>query len=171
MEMDPDLHDRWLARVQSQLTACGYNHGAAREAVIAVLACKAQCLIEPQEIIDELRLSGRGSPATVYRALGELNALELIRRVDGVDGTARYEITEPDHHHHHYLDESSGQFHAFNDRELELALELTAKRLGIEITRCELIIHGIGNEQRPKDRGANRHPRRPGHTAVAAEPS
>src|SRR5687768_5948780 len=70
--MDEALRDRWLTHADSRLSGPGRRSGAARTAVVELLAREAQCLLTAQEIIDRLRPGGAGSPASVYRTLDEL---------------------------------------------------------------------------------------------------
>ena len=136
------LADRWSVRAGERLASSGRHAGAARSAAIEVLACEAQCLIDAKRVIDVLRERHMGSPATVYRVLQELFALRLVRRLDGHDGVARYEIADPDEHHHHFIDERTGAIHPFLDGPLERALVDAADRLGLQLTSYEVIFHG-----------------------------
>jgi Fur family ferric uptake transcriptional regulator len=140
--MDEALHDRWLARADRQLSGPGRRAGAARRAVVELLARDGQCLLSAQEIIDRLRERGTGSPASVYRALDELFELGLLHRLDGRDGIARYEIADPHRHHHHFVDEASGEVRPFTDDALERTIAAVAKRLGVQLTGHDVILRG-----------------------------
>jgi Fur family ferric uptake transcriptional regulator len=140
--MDEALHDRWLARADRQLSGPGRRAGAARTAVVELLAREGQCLLSAQDIIDRLRERGIGSPASVYRALDELFELGLLHRLDGRDGTARYEISDPHRHHHHFVDEVSGEVRAFTDDALEQTITAVARRLGVELTGHDVMLRG-----------------------------
>jgi Fur family transcriptional regulator, ferric uptake regulator len=140
--MDEALRDRWLARADRQLSVGGRRSGAARRAVVELLARDGQCLLSAQEIIDRLRQRGAGSSASVYRALDELFELGLLHRLDGRDGIARYEIADPHRHHHHFVDETSGEIRPFTDDGLELVIESVAKRLGVRLTGHDVILRG-----------------------------
>jgi len=129
--------------------------------VIEVLARDGQCLIEAQRIIDELRRRNIGSPASVYRVLRELCALGLLHRRDGRDGVARYEIADHDADHHHLIDEQTGAIRPFTDRHLDQALRDAAKRLGVELTTHEVILHGRQPETRSNGRGRRHADSRP----------
>jgi Fur family ferric uptake transcriptional regulator len=115
--------------------------------VIDVLAHDGQCLLTAQEITDRVRARGRGSAASVYRIIDELFGLGLLHRLDGRDGSARYEIADPQHHHHHFVDETTGHVEAFADDALERAIEDVAARLGIELTGHDVVLRGL----RPAD--------------------
>ncbi len=140
--MDPQLRDRWLEEAQQRATGAGLRSGAARTAVIELLARDGQCLLSPQEIIDRLRAQGTGSAASVYRVIDELFGLGLLHRMDGRDGVARYEIADPDRHHHHFVDERTGHVEAFSDEALEAAIDAVADRLGVKLTGHDVVLRG-----------------------------
>ena len=141
-QMDQLLRDRWLAQADETLSTAGRRSGAARTAVVELLAREGQCLLSAQEIIDRLREGGTGSPASVYRTLDELFELGLLHRLDGRDGIARYEIADPHRHHHHLVDEASGEVRPFTDDALERTIEAVAKRLGVQLTGHDVILRG-----------------------------
>lgn len=137
--VDQSLRDRWLAHAGATLTSAGRRSGAARTAVVELLARDGQCLVTAQEIIDRLP---RGSHSSVYRALDELLALDLVRRFDDHDGVARYEIADPLKRHHHFIDDGTGAALAFTDEELERTIEAIAERLGVQLTSHVVILRG-----------------------------
>jgi Fur family transcriptional regulator, ferric uptake regulator len=141
--MDEELRDRWLAQVNRRLSRAGRRSGAARTAVVELLARDGQCLLSPHEIIERLRSESIGSAASVYRALDELLELGLVHRLDGRDGTARYEIADPATHHHHFLDEESGEIRSFTDMALDRAIAEVVERLGVELTSHDVILRGV----------------------------
>jgi Fur family ferric uptake transcriptional regulator len=140
--MDPQLRDRWLAYAQRRTDGAGLRAGAARAAVVELLARDGQCLLSAQEITDRLRSQGSGSTTSVYRVLDELFELGLLHRLDGRDGIARYEIADPEHHHHHFVDERTGSVEAFTDEALERAIDAVAERLGIELAGHDVVLRG-----------------------------
>jgi Fur family transcriptional regulator, ferric uptake regulator len=140
--VDPELRDRWLARAGRLTSGAGLRSGAARTAVIELLARDGQCLLTAQEVTDRLRARGAGSPATVYRVMDELFELGLLHRMDGRDGVARFEIADPQRHHHHFVDERTGEVHAFADDALEHAIDAVADRLGVELTGHDVVLRG-----------------------------
>jgi Fur family ferric uptake transcriptional regulator len=137
--MDPDLRDRWLAQADGTLSGAGRRAGAARTAIVELLAREGQCLVSAQELLDRLP---DGSPSSVYRTLDELFALGLVHRFHGRDGIARYEIADPLRHHHHFIDETSGAARPFTDEGLEHAIEAAARRLGVRLTGHDVVIRG-----------------------------
>jgi Fur family ferric uptake transcriptional regulator len=116
--------------------------GAARTAVIELLAREGQCLLSAQDILDRLRSQGGGSAASVYRVIDELFGLGLLHRLDGRDGVARYEIADPDRHHHHFVDEQTGEVEAFSDEALEQAIDAVAGRLGVRLSGHDVVLRG-----------------------------
>ena len=140
--MDPELRDRWLAQAHQRTTGAGLRSGAVRSAVIELLAREGQCLLTAHEITGRLRAQGTGSAASVYRVIEELSELGLLHRLDGRDGTARYEIADPDHHHHHFVDERTGSVTAFTDEALERAIDDVARRLGVTLSGHDVVLRG-----------------------------
>jgi Fur family ferric uptake transcriptional regulator len=141
--VDSGLRDRWLERAEQRLSGAGLRAGAARTAVVELLAREAQCLLSAQEITQQLRTQGVGSAASVYRVLDELFELGLLHRLDGRDGIARYEIADPERHHHHIVDERSGEVQPFADERLEEAIAAVGERLGVRLTSHEVILRGV----------------------------
>lgn len=107
-----------------------------------LLATEGQCLLSAQEVVDLVTSRGEGSRASTYRVLDNLHELGLLDRVDGGDGIARFEITDPDHHHHHAVDETTGEITAFTDPVLEASISAVADRLGLELTSHSVILRG-----------------------------
>jgi len=140
--VDADVRDRWLSQAGSRLSGAGRRSGAARTAVVELLAREGQCLISAQEIIDRLRASHAGSAASVYRTLDELLALGLVHRLEGRDGSARYEIVDPGLRHHHFVDEASGEVQAFTDEGLDRAIAGVAERLGVALSSRDVVLRG-----------------------------
>ena len=145
--MDQKLRDRWLQRAHQCTDGAGLRAGAARTAVIEVLAQDGQCLLTAQEITERVRARGAGSAASVYRIVDELFALGLLHRLDGRDGVARYEISDPEHHHHHFVDEATGGVEAFADASLERAIADVAARLGIDLTGHDIVLRGTRRQR------------------------
>jgi Fe2+ or Zn2+ uptake regulation protein len=141
--MDDALRERWLDQADRSLSGPGRRAGAARKAVVELLARDGQCLLTPQEIIERLRPSRAGSASSVYRALDELLELGLLHRLDGRDGVARYEIADPLRHHHHLIDEVSGDVRPFTDDALEEAIAAVGRRLGVRLTGHDVILRGV----------------------------
>jgi Fur family transcriptional regulator, ferric uptake regulator len=140
--MDSALRDRWLDEAQRRMAGAGMRAGAARTAVVELLAREGQCLLTASEVTDRLRARGTGSSASVYRSLDELFGLGLLHRVIGADGVARFEIADVDRHHHHFVDEDTGAIEPFADDALEHAIDAVARRLGAQLTGHDVILRG-----------------------------
>jgi Fur family ferric uptake transcriptional regulator len=140
--VDAELRDRWLVHAQQLAAGAGLRSGAARTAIVELLAREGQCLLSAQEITDRLRSQGSASAATVYRVIDELFALGLLHRLDGRDGVARFEIADPHRHHHHFVDEQTGEVEPFADETLEHAIETVAQRLGVELSGHDVVLRG-----------------------------
>lgn len=135
--------EAWLELANRRIAGSGLRFGAARMAVVELLADEGRCLLSAQEITSHLRSRGEsGSQASVYRSLDQLHELGLVRRLEGPDGSARFEIASPDHHHHHFFDERTGQAVPFEDEQLELAINEVGERLGLKLTGHEVILRG-----------------------------
>ena len=140
--MDEGLRNRWLHDAHRRMSEAGLRAGAARTAVVELLARDGQCLLSAQEITDRLRADGVGSAASVYRSLDELFGLGLLHRVDGRDGIARFEIADVGRHHHHFVDDDSGEVLPFTDAALEDAIHAVAARLGVDLSGHDVILRG-----------------------------
>jgi Fur family ferric uptake transcriptional regulator len=132
----------WRERAHEQLRASGRRAGAARAAVVDLLAAESCCL-SAQEIHARLRAGGTSvGVASVYRALDQLSALELVQRVDVGDGLARYERSHGDDHHHHVVCDDCGKVEPFADETLEQAISRASGRLGYAVDAHEVVLHG-----------------------------
>lgn len=134
--------DGWVDHAHRRIAEAGLRTGAARAAVIEHLAGEGQCLITAQELGDALKAKGKGSTASVYRALDELLGLGLVHRIHGQDGVARFEVAQISGHHHHFVDDDTGQVTAFEDAELERAIHAIGERLGVDLSSHEVILRG-----------------------------
>jgi Fur family ferric uptake transcriptional regulator len=142
-------HPGWRDSALETLRREGYRAGEARSAVVDLLAGQ-DCCLSAQEIFDELRSSGRGvGIASVYRALDILSSLKLVQRLEMGEGVARY---EPAHaggeHHHHLVCERCGRVQAFEDDDLESALERLAGRHGFDVAAHDVVLRGTCEECR-----------------------
>lgn len=133
----------WLEHALDALRRGGYRSGGARRAVVELLA-EQDCCLTAQEIFDELRARERRvGIASVYRALDLLASLKLVQRLEMGEGVARYEPVHADgEHHHHVLCERCGKVAAFEDEELEDALEGLAEKLGYALDGHDVVLRG-----------------------------
>ena len=139
----------WPERALAELRRAGYRAGAARRAVLELLADETCCLTA-QEIFDRLREAGRPvGIASVYRALDLLVERRLVQRVDVGSGIARYEAAHGEAHHHHLVCGDCGKVEAFSDESLERAINGVTARIGYAIAAHEVVLHGACGDCRP----------------------
>lgn len=133
----------WTEHTLSELRRAGHRAGGARTAVVSLLADQ-QCCLSAQEIFDGLRADGRRvGIASVYRVLDLLSSMQLVQRIEVGDGIARYEAAHPDgEHHHHLVCESCQRVVAFEDRELEQAVESLSARLDHQVAAHDVVLRG-----------------------------
>ncbi len=134
----------WAEHALATLRAAGYRHGGARTAVVEALA-RHDCAVTALDLDDELR---RRKPAvgraSIYRALEQLEQLELLRRLEVGRGTAGYERIEPDgEHHHHAICRECGRMVPFEDPVLERAIDRVAGRMSFDAADHEVVIRGL----------------------------
>jgi Fur family ferric uptake transcriptional regulator len=139
-----DTIDRtdWATHAHHRLQEAGHRTGGARDEVLGLLAHQ-DCCLSAQDIHERLSTGGRRvGLASVYRALDVLAQLRLVHRVD-VDGTACFEPADPSgEHHHHAICDRCGKMDAFEDPELERALDAVAERLGYASGGHDLVLRG-----------------------------
>jgi Fur family ferric uptake transcriptional regulator len=133
----------WVGHAQQELEREGYRLSAPRTAVVRTLA-ELGCSVTAKEIAD--RLHGQGQDvgvASIYRTLELLDKLRLTRRVDAAEGVARYEPLEPSgEHHHHIVCDTCGEVAAFEDSDLERAIERLAGRVEFSIDAHDVTLRG-----------------------------
>jgi Fur family transcriptional regulator, ferric uptake regulator len=133
----------WTAHARDTLERDGYRLSSPRAAVVETLASLG-CSVTAKEIADRLRERGEDvGVASIYRTLDLLDRLRLARRVDAAEGVARYEPIDPSgDHHHHIVCESCGQVTAFEDRQLEAAIEQLSRRVEYSIDAHDVTLRG-----------------------------
>lgn len=136
-------HADWAQHARRELHRAGHRAGAARLAVVDLLAAQ-ECCLSAREIADELRDRGREvGIASVYRALELLDDLRLVQRLDAGEGVVRYEPAPASgEHHHHVVCERCGRVTAFADPALEAAIERTAGRLDHAVEGHDVVLRG-----------------------------
>jgi Fur family ferric uptake transcriptional regulator len=133
----------WVGHAHATLERDGYRVSAPRSAVVETLA-DLGCSVTAKEIADCLRQRGADvGVASIYRTLDLLDRLRLARRVDSGEGVARYEPIDPSgEHHHHLVCESCGEVTAFEDNELERAIERLAHRVDYAVDAHDVTLRG-----------------------------
>jgi Fur family ferric uptake transcriptional regulator len=139
----------WAQRARAAVQDAGYNRGAARDALIELFA-EQECALSVPEVEAKLAARRPVGRASVYRALDVLGNLDLLVRVDIGDGLLRYERAEQaekddphgHHHHHHMLCDRCGTLIAFDDDQLEQAIETLVDRFGFDARAHEVTLRG-----------------------------
>jgi Fur family ferric uptake transcriptional regulator len=133
----------WASHAEAELSRAGHRSGAARAAVVGLLA-RQDCCLSAKEIADRLRDEGTEvGMASVYRALELLDELQLVQRLDAGEGLVRYEPAHPSgDHHHHVVCDRCGRVDAFEDPELETAIDAAAERLAHRVTGHDVVLRG-----------------------------
>jgi Fur family transcriptional regulator, ferric uptake regulator len=133
----------WNEHAEAALKSSGYRSGGARRAVVQLLSHQ-DCCLTAREIVDDLRSSGRDvAPASVYRALEVLTDLGLVQRLEMGEGSARFEAAHPTgEHHHHLVCDTCGTVSAFEDPELEQAIERACGRVEYAIAQHDVVLRG-----------------------------
>ena len=133
----------WTQHAQRELEREGYRLSGPRSAVVETLD-DLGCSVTAKEIADRLHDQGQDiGVASIYRTLELLDKLRLTRRVDAAEGIARYEPLNPSgEHHHHIVCDSCGQVTAFEDPELERAIDRLAGRVDYAIDGHDVTLRG-----------------------------
>jgi Fur family transcriptional regulator, ferric uptake regulator len=133
----------WVGHAHATLERGGYRLSAPRSAVLESLA-DLGCSVTVKEIADHLHARGSDvGVASIYRTLELLDKLRLARRVDAAEGVARYEPVDPSgEHHHHMVCGSCGEVRAFEDTELERAIERLATRVDYIVDTHDVTLRG-----------------------------
>jgi Fur family ferric uptake transcriptional regulator len=133
----------WVGHAQRELEREGYRVSVPRSAVVETLA-DLGCSVTAKEIADSLHERGQDiGVASIYRTLELLDRLRLTRRVDQAEGVARYEPIDPSgEHHHHIVCDTCGEVSAFEDSDLERAIERLASRVDYAIDAHDVTLRG-----------------------------
>jgi Fur family transcriptional regulator, ferric uptake regulator len=133
----------WAEHARKVLREAGVKPGAARAAVIDVVADQRCCLSAPA-IHEEVRLRRpRVGLASVYRALQTLTELGLVHRLDLRAGGAQYEPAQPSgDHHHHLVCGDCGKVEAFSDDRLERAIDTVSEASAFRIDEHDVVLRG-----------------------------
>ena len=133
----------WAEHAREVLREAGVKPGAARDAVIDVVADQRCCLSAPA-IHEEVRLRRpRVGLASVYRALQTLTELGLVHRLDLRSGGAQFEPAQPSgDHHHHLVCGDCGKVEAFSDDRLERAIDTLSEASAFRIDEHDIVLRG-----------------------------
>jgi Fur family ferric uptake transcriptional regulator len=135
--------NEWAAHARTVLERDGYRASAPRAAVVDAIA-ELGCSVTAREIADLLAHRGRAvGLASIYRALELLDRLRLVQRFEVGEGVARYEPAHPGGaHHHHLVCERCGHVSAFEDPDLERAIERLSHRVDYAVDAHDVTLRG-----------------------------
>jgi Fur family transcriptional regulator, ferric uptake regulator len=133
----------WVAHALGTLERAGYRSSAPRAAVVEALG-RHGCSVTARELGDLLReRRNEVGLASIYRALELLDRMKLVQRFEVGEGTARYEPAYPSgEHHHHLVCERCGAVRAFEDDDLEHAIERLAGRVDFAVDAHDVTLRG-----------------------------
>jgi Fur family ferric uptake transcriptional regulator len=139
-------HTDWYDRARRALADAGYRRGGARLAVLALLD-RQPCALSAIEIEEALRGDPQepraASRASVYRVLDQLEELGLVTKLEVGQGIVRFEPQrEGSGHHHHMICDHCGKLTPFTDDRLERAIRQVSKRVPLNVSEHEVILHG-----------------------------
>jgi Fur family ferric uptake transcriptional regulator len=81
--------------------------------------------------------------ASVYRTLELLEELRLVQRFEVGEGTARFEPAGPTReHHHHLVCDRCRNVAAFEDPDLERAIERLSSRVDFDVDGHDVTLRG-----------------------------
>src|SRR5581483_8072074 len=133
-------HDHWTENAQRVLAQHKHHAGAARQAILELLATQT-CALSAIEMEDALRASDRPvGRASIYRILDELERLHLVQKLQVGQAMARYEpIRTGAGHHHHLVCDNCGTVTPFTDPGLENAIEKLSRRVPMRVQEHEIV--------------------------------
>lgn len=136
--MTPVSGHSWSKYAAEKIVGAGLRRSSPRQQVIDLLAGE-DCALAALEMDARLPRIGR---ATVYRAIEQLEQLDLIRSVDLGGSALGYEKVDPSgHHHHHIVCDVCGRVQPFEDEDLERAIHAIDHH-GFNIETHEVTLHG-----------------------------
>lgn len=133
----------WADHARARYRRNGRRTGAARDAVIDVLAdCDGG--LTAIEISARARTRrGPVSIASAYRILGDLSELGLVRSIELGAGQSCWELVHADgRHSHHLVCDDCGRTDRFRDPDLERAVHAAESRLGFDAHAHDIVLHG-----------------------------
>jgi Fur family transcriptional regulator, ferric uptake regulator len=135
--------DRWTAHALGRLANAGYHRGGARQQLLTLMG-EQRCALSALELEDALARSDRRvSRASIYRILEELEAVDVVQRVEVGAGITRYEpVRRGRGHHHHLVCEKCGRVEPFSDEGLERAIARVSERVPLTVSEHEVLLRG-----------------------------
>lgn len=133
----------WTEQALHRLAEKGYRSGGARRELLTLMGAQS-CALSALEI-EEALASGRRrvSRASIYRILEELEAIDLVQKVDVGSGMTRFEpVRGGSGHHHHLVCDNCGRLQPFTDEGLEQAIAKVSQHVPLEVSEHEVVLHG-----------------------------
>ncbi|MDQ2622505.1 MAG: transcriptional repressor [Actinomycetota bacterium] len=128
----------WTTFAEDRIAEAGLRRSLPRQRVIELLAGQ-DCALTALAM--DAKLDGVGR-ATVYRAIEQLEELDLVQKVDLGGSALGYEKVDPSgHHHHHIVCDDCGLVQPFEDETLERAIH-EVRKSGFTISTHEVTLHG-----------------------------
>lgn len=129
----------WAEYALGRLTEAGYRSGGSRRKVVELLG-EQSCAITALDLDGRLEGVGR---ATVYRALEQMEELDLVQKIDVGGDSFGYEKVDPEgHHHHHAVCTDCGKVVPFEDSALEEVIHEMPKPKGFSIQSHDITLKG-----------------------------
>ncbi len=126
----------------AQIRARGLRVTLQRRDMLATLL-KSDRPLSAEEVFSRLK-KGTSDQATVFRSLGNLEEVGLLRRHEFGDGVRRYEVTQEKGHHHHFVHcRSCGSVEAFDGCDFEKVLSRTLERRGYKKIQHNLEVQAV----------------------------
>jgi Fur family ferric uptake transcriptional regulator len=113
-----------------------------RKNMLAVLL-KAERPLSAEEVFVQLK-KGSSDLATVFRSLGNLEEVGLLRKHDFGDNIRRYELVQDKGHHHHFVQcRSCGNVEPFDGCDFEKVLSKSLQRRGFKMIQHNLEVKAL----------------------------
>jgi Fur family ferric uptake transcriptional regulator len=142
-----------LRRLEDELRARGLRVTPERRAILD-FAYSRLGHFDAEELRAELARSGAAvSRATVYRTLGQLVELGLLRRHPGTDRSTFYESSFGREHHEHLVCVECGRILEFVQEDIERLQDEVCRQYHFTPLRHTLQIYGVCRSCRPAEAG------------------
>jgi Fur family ferric uptake transcriptional regulator len=137
------MNSDWVDHALRTLDEAGFREGGARRAVVELLG-EQDCALTAVEIEAELASRDQAvGRASVYRALEQLESLDLAQRLEMGTGIASYERVRPGgEHHHHLVCRRCGAVVPFEDPQLERAIARVSRSASFQISEHDVTLRG-----------------------------
>jgi Fur family transcriptional regulator, ferric uptake regulator len=138
------MSEEWSGHALNTLSRAGFRRGGARQAVIRALADHG-CAVTVFDLEKDLRSRGTEvGRASIYRALDQLEKLDLVHRLEIDKQMASFERVEPDgEHHHHLVCDRCGRVAPFADPGLERAIGKACRDSDFEVQNHDVMLRGL----------------------------